>query len=127
MARRISATSTAKQLPSIANRGYFSEYFLGYRLDAGLDELYKRWDAVERNGDPTPRTQVRSLSTAFDKHPAEAATPPPALPNNDPRLALGTLHTDDLAALTDLNDAILIALGWIPTRDETVMLTSGDK
>lgn len=127
MVRRTSVTSTAKQLPSIANRGYFSDYFLAYRLDAGLDELYNRWDAVERNGDPTPRTQVRSLSTAFDKHRAEAANTAPDLSDNDTRLALGTLDTDDLAALTDLNAAILTALGWIPTRNETVTLTSGNK
>ena len=116
MARRITAASTAKQLPSIANLGYFSEYFLGYRLDAGLDELYMRWEAVERIGEPTPRTRVRSLSTAFDKHRAEAANTAPDLADNDTRLTLGTLHTDDLAALTDLNDAILTALEWIPTR-----------
>jgi hypothetical protein len=127
MARRTNATSNEKQLPSIANRGYFSDYFLGYRLDAGLDELYKRWDAAERIGDPTARTRVRSLSTAFDKHRAEAANTAPDLADNDTRLALGTLHTDDVAALTDLNDAILTALGWTPTRRDTVTLTSGDK
>jgi hypothetical protein len=127
MARRTNAASTEKQLPSIANRGYFSDYFLGYRLDAGLDDLYKRWEAAERNGDPTPRTRVRSLSTAFDKHRAEAAGTAPDLADNDARLGLGILHADDLAALTDLNDAILTALGWSPTRDETVTLTSGDK
>jgi hypothetical protein len=127
MARRSHANSTEKQRPSIANRGYFSDYFLGYRLDAGLDDLYKRWDAAERSGDHTPRTRVRSLSTAFDKHRAEAAATAPDLADNDTRLALGTLNTDDLAALTDLNDAILTALGWTPTRGETVTLTSGDK
>lgn len=127
MPRPSNANNTEKQLPSIANRGYFSDYFLGYRLDAGLDDLYKRWDAAERNGDPTARTRVRSLSTAFDKHRAEAANTAPDLADNDTRLALGTLHSDDIAALTDLNDAILTALGWTPTRDETVTLTSGDK
>jgi len=127
MARRSRATSAEKQLPSIANRGYFSDYFLGYRLDAGLDDLYKRWDAAERNGEHTPRTRVRSLSTAFGKHRAEAATTAPDLADNDTRLALATLNTDDLAALTDLNDAILTALGWTPTRGEMVTLTSGDK
>lgn len=127
MARRTNTPSTEKQLPSIANHGYFSDYFLGYRLDAGLDELYKRWDAAERNGDATARTRVRSLSTAFDKHRAEAANTAPDLADNDTRLALSTLHADDLAALTDLNDAVLTALGWSPTGDETVTLTSGEK
>lgn len=127
MPRRTSDTTTQKQLPSIVNRGYFSDYFLGYRLDAGLEDLYKRWDVIERNGDPTPRTRLRSLSTAFDKHRVQAANTAPDLADNDTRLALGTLDTDDLAALTDLNDAILTALGWTPTRGQTVTLTSGDK
>lgn len=127
MPRGASDTTTEKQLPSIANRGYFSDYFLGYRLDAGLEDLYKGWDVLERNGDPTPRTRVRSLSTAYDKHRAEAANTAPDLAEGDTRLTLDTLGADDLSALTELNDAILAALGWTPTREQTVTLTSGDK
>lgn len=125
--RTATAAGTEKQLPSIANRGYFSDYFLGYRLDAGLDDLYKRWDAAERNGDHTARTRVRSLSTAFDKHRADAASTAPDLVDNDDRLDLASLHVDDVGALTDLNDAILSALGWTPARGVEVTLTSGDK
>lgn len=127
MARRQQATSTEKQLPSIANRGYFSDYFLSYRLDAGLADLYKRWDEAEKKGDPTPRTRVRSLSTAFDKHRADAANTAPDLADNDTRLDLGTLQDDDTDALRDLNDAILDAFGWTPHRGAEVELTSGDK
>ena len=127
MTRRQQTTSTEKQLPSIANRGYFSDYFLGYRLDAGLDGLYKQWDETEKRGDPTPRTRVRSLSTAFDKHRAEAAATAPDLADNDTRLHLGALHPDDAASLIDLNDAVLDALGWSPARGEPVELTSGNK
>ena len=127
MTRRHQTTSTEKQLPSIANRGYFSDYFLGYRLDAGLDGLYKQWDETEKRGDPTPRTRVRSLSTAFDKHRANAAATAPDLADNDTRLHLGALHPDDAASLIDLNDAVLDALGWSPARGEPVELTSGNK
>ena len=127
MTRRQQTTSTEKQLPSIANRGYFSDYFLGYRLDAGLDGLYKQWDETEKRGDPTPRTRVRSLSTAFDKHRANAAATAPDLADNDTRLHLGALHPDDAASLIDLNDAVLDALGWSPARGEPVELTSGNK
>ena len=54
MARRsILNTGAEKQLPSITNRGYFSDYFLAYRLDVGLADLYKRWDEAEKVGEPT--------------------------------------------------------------------------
>ena len=126
MARR-QTTSTERQVPSIANRGYFSDYFLTYRLDVGLDDLYKQWDKAEKQGHPTARTRVRSLSTAFDKHRADAASTAPDLDDNDTRLSLGALSAEDTEALIDLNDAVLDALGWNPTRGEPVELTSGDK
>jgi len=127
MARRTSTTATEKQLPSVVNQSYFSDYFLAYRLDAGLEDLYKRWDAAEREGDPTARSRIRSLSTAFDKHRVDAANTAPDFADNDTRLDLGTLDADDTAELVDLNDAILTALGWAPSRDEDLTLTSGDK
>ena len=117
----------ASSLPAIVNEGYFSDYFLAYRLDAGLGDLYKRWEAAERNGDSTPRTRVRSLSTAFDKYRAEAALASPDVSETDARLDLGLLAADGVAALQDLNDAILSALGWEPMRGETVTLTSANK
>jgi hypothetical protein len=127
MARRTSTIATEKQLPSVTNQGYFSEYFLAYRLDAGLDDVYRRWDAAERQGEPTARTRVRSLSNAFDKYRVDAAATAPDLADNDTRLDLDLLDEDDTAALTALNDAILTALGWMPGREEDVTLTSGDK
>ena len=127
MPRRRQTASTEKHIPSIVNRGYFSDYFLGYRLDDGLAELYKQWNEADKRGDSTPRTRVRSLSTAFDKYRADAAATAPNLANNDMRLDLGTLHPDYTDALIDLNDVVLDALGWSPARDEPVELTSGDK
>lgn len=127
MLSRRQTPSTEKPLPSIANHGYFSDYFLAYRLDAGLDNLYKQWNEAEKRGAPTPRTRVRSLSGAFDKHRADAAATAPDLANNDTRLNLGGLHPDDTQALIGLNDAVLDALGWSPVRDRPVELTSGDK
>ena len=119
--------SEANSLPAIVNEGYFSEYFLAYRLDAGLGDLYKRWESAERNGDSTPRTRVRSLSTAFDKYRAEAALASPDVSESEARLDLGSLPADGVESLHDLNDAILSALGWEPMRGETVSLTSADK
>lgn len=127
MMGRQQTASAEKHLPSIANRGYFSDYFLTYRLDAGLGDLYKQWDNAEKHGDPTARTRVRSLATAFDKHRADAAATAPDLADNDTRLNLGDLSADDTESLIDLNDAVLDALGWSPTRSEPVELTSGDK
>jgi hypothetical protein len=62
---------------------------------------------------PPPAPALRSLSTAFDKHRAEAANTAPDLADNDTRLNLGAPHRRP-RALTDLNDAILTALGWTP-------------
>ena len=125
MRRQQQTSSSEKQLPSIANRGYFSDYFLGYRLDSGLEDLYKQWEEAEKLGDPTPRTRVRSLSTAFDKYRTDAAATAPDLADNDTRLNFG-ISLDDAQGLIDLNDAVLDALGWSPVRDEPVQLTSGE-
>lgn len=126
MRRRQGTSSSEKQLPSITNRGYFSDYFLGYRLDSGLSDLHKQWEEAEKLGEPTPRTRVRSLSTAFDKHRADAAATAPDLADNDTRLDVG-ISPDEAQGLIDLNDAVLDALGWSPGRDEPVELTSGEK
>ncbi len=128
MARRTTSAKTSeKSFPSIVNQGYFSEYFLAYRLDAGLADLYKGWESAEKVGDPTPRTRVRSLSTAFDKYRAEAALASPDVTESESRLDLGLLSGDAVAALRDLNDEVLRALGWEPIRGETVSLISGEK
>ena len=106
---------------------YFSGYFLAYRLDAGLTDLYKRWDVREREGIPTARTRMRSLGNAFDKFRVDAALTLPETRDGDARLDLKILPIDGVAALRDLNDAVFTALGWMPTRDQIVTLTSGDK
>ena len=114
-------------LLSIVNQGYFSDYFLAYRLDAGLADLYKRWDALERNGDPTSRTQIRGLGRSFDAFRVDAALTSPDALGDNARLDLKMLPAEGVAAERSLNDAILTALGWEPDRSEAVILTSGDK
>ena len=116
-----------KSLPAIVNHGYFSDYFLAYRLDAGLTDLYKSWDAREREGIPTARTRLRSLGNALDKFRVDAALTSPETQDGDARLDLKILPVDGVAALRDLNDAVFTALEWIPRHDQIVTLTSGDK
>ncbi|MCB0997335.1 MAG: hypothetical protein KDB21_19715 [Acidimicrobiales bacterium] len=100
---------------------------MAYRPDVGLADLYKRWDEAEKVGEPTARTRVRSLSSAFDKHRPDAANTAPDLADNDTRLDLALLDSDDMDAPVDLNSAVLEALGWILDRHEELELTSGDK
>jgi hypothetical protein len=118
---------TEKSLPAIVNHGYFSDYFLAYRLDAGLTDLYKSWDMREREGVPTARTRLRSLGNAFDKFRVDAALASPETREGEDRLDLKNLPVDGVAALRDLNDAVFTALEWVPERDQVVTLTSGDK
>ena len=59
--------------PAIVNQGYVSDYFLSYRLDAGLADLYAAWEERERGGDKTPRTRIKGLSSAFARERADAA------------------------------------------------------
>jgi hypothetical protein len=117
----------AKSLPAIVNHGYFSDYFLAYRLDAGLTDLYKSWDVREREGLPTARTRMRSLVNAFDKFRVDAALTSPETRDNEAGLNVKILPVDGVAALRDLNDGVLTALGWIPERGQVVALTSGEK
>lgn len=128
------ASADEKLIPALVNAGYFSDYYLGYRLDAGLADLYARWDAAEKQGDPTPRTRVRSLSNAFDKYRADAAaTAPPDETDQGDEGDGGAARAADqrhrppaeaLDAQRDLNAAVLEALGWAPER-RVVELTSG--
>lgn len=128
MARRSNAANIVeKSFQAIVNNGYFSDYFLGYRLESGLDDLFKRWDASEREGEPTPRTRIRSLSIAFDKYRVDAALTAPEVADSDSRLDLKILPSEGVRALYDLNDAVLTALGWEPDRGDAITLTSGDK
>lgn len=122
------SNSDEKSIPSITNAGYFSDYYLGYRLDAGLSDLYGRWDTAEKAGDRTARTRVRSLTSAFDKCRVDAVlTAPDQEALNEGRLDLGVLPPAGVDAQLDLNDATLEALGWKPSRDESVELTTGDQ
>ena len=126
--RHSAADSAEKSIPALSNIGYFSDYYLAHRLDAGLADLYSRWDAAEKVGDPTARTRVRGLSSALNRHRADAAnTAPDETARDTGRLDLGDLPRDAREALLALNDETLSALGWTPSRGEVVELISGDK
>ena len=127
--RRAAGGATEKQIPSLANNGYFSDYYLAHRLDAGLSDLYTRWDELDKHGEPNERTRVRNLSVAFGTHRADAAlTAPDADLLDADTFDLSDLHADAKAALLALNDAILAALGWAPGRDaDPLTLTTGAK
>ena len=118
-----------KQIPSLANRGYFSDYYLAHRLDAGLSDLYARWEELDKQGELNERTRARNLTVPFGTYRADAAlTAPDADLLDAGTLDLGELHADAKGALLALNDAILTALGWAPDRDaDPLMLTTGDK
>lgn len=111
--------------PSLVNQGYVSDYFLAYRLDAGLDDLYKRWTAQEQDGHPTARTRLRGLGGKLAKHRPDAArTAPDDVEGDDGRLALGVLDADALAAQRALVSDVADALGWTPAP-ETLEVTTG--
>ena len=115
-----------KSLPSVVNHGYFSDFFLAYRLDAGLADLYRTWDTREHEGEPTSRTRLRSLGKSFDRNRVDALlTAPDALDAGD-RLSLKLLSVPGVAAVKALNDDLLTALGWTPDRSEQTVLTSGE-
>jgi hypothetical protein len=112
--------------PALVNQGYVSDYFLAYRLEAGLGDLYDRWTASERDGHPTPRTRLRGLTTALAKHRAEAAkTAPDDTEGLDTVLDLAGLDREAVAAQRELCAAVAEALGWKPDG-ETLELTSGN-
>ena len=127
--RATGGATTEKQIPSLANSGYFSDYYLAHRLDAGLSDLYARWDELDKQGEPNERTRVRNLTVPFGTYRADAAlTAPDADLLDAGTLDLGELHADAKAALLALNDAILTALGWAPDRDaDPLTLTTGEK
>ncbi|MEV4419506.1 hypothetical protein AB0L40_05945 [Patulibacter sp. NPDC049589] len=122
------AAPTEKIFPALSNLGYFSDYYLTHRLDAGLGELHGRWDKSERVAEPTARTRVRTLSRDFDRSRVQASsTSPDASVLDQDRFDLGQLPADGVRALQTLNRAVLGALGWDPDEREPVELTSGDK
>lgn len=126
MASSKSHTAGDNAFPSISNQGYFSDYFFAYRLNAGLSDLYKRWDEAEKVGHPTPRTRVKSLSTAFDKYRVDAVKTSPDEGEDEGALDLGLLHEDSVQAVRDLNHEVLNSLGWTPERGQ-LELISGEK
>lgn len=113
-------TAAGTTFAGIINNGYVSEYFLAYRINTGFDELFKAWDAAERNGDPTARTRVRGLGRSFDSLRLDAVGTQPD--PDDPDVALKAVSVDAQRAL---NDAVLAAFGWEPQRT-TLSLVQGD-
>ena len=75
--RAAGGATTEKQIPSLANNGYFSDYYLAHRLDAGLADLYTRWDELDKQGEPNERTRVRNLTVPFGTYRADAALTAP--------------------------------------------------
>lgn len=110
--------------PGIINQGYLSDYFLAYRLEAGLNELYRRWDERDKAGNPTPRTALRSLNSEYGRRRADAASTgvdgvhtgsrDPEDPAAETPIDVEALHGDAIDAQRGLNSAILTALGWTP-------------
>ncbi|MBV9804741.1 MAG: hypothetical protein JO130_16180 [Solirubrobacterales bacterium] len=123
-----SPDGNGKAIPALSNVGYFSDYYLTHRLDSGLVDLYGRWDALEKQGELSERVRVRGLSVPFGRLRADATlTSPDGEALVDGRLDLGQLPADGRRALLALNDALLEALGWAPTRDKPIELVLGDK
>src|SRR5262245_31603808 len=109
--RSQNASGGDNSLPALSNLGYFSDYYLAYRLETGLSDLYEDWTEAEKEGSPTPRTRLRKLSAAFSKHRAGAALTAPSEDDLD-WSAQGELKTEDLPAdgvraLLALNDSVL--------------------
>src|SRR4051794_909809 len=101
---RAAADGAPKSIPALSNIGYFSDYYLAHRLDAGLVDLYGRWDAADKVGEPTARTRVRALSSALTRHRADAAhTAPDETERDTGRLDPGDLPRDAREALLALN------------------------
>jgi len=115
-----------KSLPSVVNHGYFSDFFLAYRLDAGLADLYRTWDTREHEGEATSRTRLRSLGKTFDRNRVDALLTAPDAPDAGDRLGLKLLSVPGVSAVKALNDDLLTALGWTPDRSEPTVLTSGE-
>jgi hypothetical protein len=112
--------------PALVNQGYVSDYFLAYRLEAGLGDLYDRWTTSERDGHPTPRTRLRGLTTALAKHRAEAAkTAPDDTEGLDTALDPAGFDREALEAQRELCGAVAEALGWTPDG-EALELTAGN-
>jgi hypothetical protein len=110
--------------PAIVNQGYVSDYFLSYRLDAGLADLYAAWEERERGGDKTPRTRMKGLSSAFARERADAAE---AVFDDEALDAfVGLLPERSVSAQRALNKEILDALGWNSEEVSSLKLMSGD-
>jgi hypothetical protein len=111
--------------PSLVNQGYVSDYFFAYRLQAGLDDLFARWQTAEQAGHATPRTRLRSVAGLLAKHRSEAArTAADDVEGVEGALEVAAVDPEALAAQRALCDGVAAMLGWTPAP-ETLELLSG--
>ena len=97
------------KLRAITNAGYYTDFFLNYRLTASpvLKAVFDAWKVAEKNGDLTPKSRLRSLWRTFDTYRPDAATTAP-----DDDQFVPKLTTAGVNAHHALVDATLAALGW---------------
>jgi hypothetical protein len=119
-----SVTQVAKSIDAIDNNGYFSDYFLAYRLDSGLEDLYKRWNELEREGEPTSRTKIRGLNSPMERFRSDAAQ---CSFQSSEGFDRGDFPASAIEGLRSLNDALLAALGWEANNRQIIELISGDR
>jgi hypothetical protein len=117
-------TQVAKSIDAIDNNGYFSDYFLAYRLDSGLEDLYKRWNELEREGEPTARTKIRGLNSAMERFRSDAAQ---CSFQSSEDFDRGDFPPSAIVGMRSLNDALLAALGWEANNRQIIELISGDR
>ena len=105
------------KLRAITNAGYYSDFFLNYRLTASpvLKAVFEAWKVAEKNGDVTPKTRLRALWRTFDARRPDAATTAP-----DDDLPVPRLTPAGVDAHHALVDATLAALGWTADGDTAV-------
>lgn len=102
------------KLRAITNAGYYTDFFLNYRLTASpvLKGLFDTWRAAEKNGDPTPKTRLRALWRTFDSQRPDAATAAPDEETLTPKFTPAAVNAHHA-----LVDATLAALGWLADGD----------
>jgi hypothetical protein len=88
--------------PSITSRGeFFSNHYLDAVIGGDLGELRRAWDEAEGKGEPSARTTLKGAAGRFFKTRATASE---ATGDRVP------------AAIENLNDVVLQALGFEPNR-----------
>ncbi|MEQ8717734.1 MAG: hypothetical protein RIE08_08995 [Acidimicrobiales bacterium] len=103
---------------SITNRGeFFSNHYLDAVMGSDLGDLRSKWKDAEDSGEESAKSRLRKLSARFFEARAAASE------------AHGTNNRDaNRDALKALNDVVLTALGFPPSREElTLVRTTTDE